>query len=931
VNRAESPLAGLVARLRSWFRAEANRQRLEDEMDAELAHHVECLTADLIRAGHAPAEAARHARLSLGSLLAQKEEMRGSLGLRWWDDLRTDIRYGLRLLARNPAFTAVAAISLSLAIGANTAMFSDASQLLYQRLDVPRASQLRLLGWSGGTVVKNWWGDFDTQGTGITSTCWSMPVLRQLQKRAASVADVFAFKDDTLNGFLHGSQLRVGVEMVSGNYYSGLQIHPVLGRPILPSDDAIAGSGTVAVISQSFWRREFDRSPSVIGQTIVINQLPLTIIGVNPASFTGAARVEQSPDLFVPLSLKPAFDPKTRPSLLDDPNMWWVDVMARLHRGVGEAAATSVLDAALAAAVRSTMIVKPSDSLPHVRLVDGSRGLHQADALEAPVLLLVVLTGFVVLLACANIANLMLARGAERGREMGVRLALGASRTRILRQSLTESLLLAALGGAGGMLLGYFGRNAFPWLMTHFTVATDTASGGADIPFNGRVCFFAVAVTLLTAILFGLAPAAGAARARIAGSLRDGSQSATRRRRGLGGRSLIAVQIALATLLVVGAGLFLRTLHALYAVRIGFRTDHLLLFTIDPPEARYPSGKDIALHERLEQAFAAVPGVTSVSPMTVPLLAQSMASVSFVPEGVSSAGQVSLQSRWQPGDSPYFDSVGTDFFRTLQIPILAGRGFDAQDSASSPRVAVINQTLARKAFPGVNPVGRRFSNGIPSKGYTQIVGICADFHYEDVRSNIPPQYFVPYVQAGKSGAGSMTYAVRTSLAPASIIPSLRNIVAHTDPGIAFYDVRTQQGQLDSTLFPEHMLVALTSGLGVLALVIACVGIYGVMAYAVAQRTGEIGIRLALGAQPSRIRRMILCESFRVALTGTVFGGGAAVALVRVVRSVLYGIQPWDPLSLASAVLLLLTVAVAASWIPARRAARVQPMDALRHE
>jgi len=921
----------VFSRPRSWMRAVAHRNRLEAEMEAELAHHLDHLIADMIRAGHSPEEAARRARISLGAATVHKEGMRESLGLRWWDELSADLRYGVRMLRKSPGFTAIAATSLALAIGANTTIFSVAKQLLYDRLAVPEAADLRLLSWTGTkdhVAVHHIHGDYDSLPGGlVTSAVFSYPAYQQLRADSRVLGDLFAFKSTYMNATIHMQAVRVQAEMVSGNYYSVLGVRTQLGRTIQPSDDESPGRGPVVVISDSLWEREFARSPSVLGETIKVNGAPLTVIGVNSRDFTGAKNVQQSPDLFIPLTMQPLVQPRSDGgSWLASPEQWWVSIMGRAQPGVSDAAAQATLDSELSAIVRATMPVRTGDDVPKMRLRDGSRGLFEQQRFFArPMAVLMTLVGFVLLLACANVANLMLARGAKRQREMSVRLALGAGRARILRQMLIESLLLAALGGAFGLLTGYTGRNIIPKL-------TETAWDGNSIHihFDWRVFAFTASVTLLTGLLFGLAPALAATRAEVTHGLKETAQTTTRRRKGMSGKALVGFQIALSTLLVIGAGLFLRTLAGLNAVDVGFRTDHLLLSEIDPPQNRYPAGKDIQLHQRLERALSAVPGVDSVAPAANSYLWEDLSSTDFLPEGESYD-----RSKRQEED---YNVVGVRFFETLGIPIIAGRAFGDQDTASSPKVGVVNQSLARLRFPGQNPIGKRFAiNGHDSDGHggklatdwIEIVGICGDTRYMNLREEPPPQFFIPYVQ--QSEVGGLDYEIHTKLPPETISPLLQRVVSQVDPDLPLSYVRTQQQQIDADLQQERIFVTLTSGFGLLALALACVGIYGIMAYSVANRKSEIGIRMALGAQPGQVRGMILRESTVLAAAGIVVGVGASLMLTRLVKSMLYGIQPWDPPTMLGGVVVLVAVALAASWIPARRAARVQPMDALRHE
>jgi predicted permease len=910
----------VAAQGRSWFRSLARRDRLEEGMEAELADHLDRQTADLVRSGYPPAEAARRARIALGPALLHKEGMRASLGLRWCDELGADLRYAMRILRKSPGFTAIAALSLSLAIGANTTIFSLAKSLLYARLQVVRPEELRLLGWTGDqhSAVHGMWGDFDPGPDGkMLATIFSYPVYQQMRAHNHALADLFAFKEDSMNATIRGNARRVTVSMVSGNFYAAVGTHPQLGRALDPADDA-PGAGRVAVISEGVWERDFGRSPSVLGQSINVNQTLFTVVGVNPRGFTGAKNVQSSPDVFVPISMQPQIDPKGRKaSLLADPDLWWVNVMGRAKPGVSDAEARAALDVELAAATRATIQVKAGETTPHLDLSDGARGLNFAGRMfQKPVYVLMTLTGSVLLLACANIANLLLARGSQRQREMSVRLALGAWRGRILRQLLTESLLLAAIGGAGGLLLGYLGRNAIPALMRNGWEHNDL-----KVRMDGGVFAFAAGVTLLTGLIFGLAPAWLAARSEVSSSLKESAQTTTRRRRGLSGKAIVLFQIALSTLLVVGAGLFLRTLLGLNAVDVGFRTDHLVLFELSPPVQRYGPGKDVQLHQRLEQAIAALPGVEGVAPSWTAYIANNMSNDDFLPED-------------EPQNTDHrgaedVNAVGNTFFQTMGIPIVNGRSFGPQDTATSRKVAIINQALAKKRFPHVNPVGKRFQTGDEKREWVQIVGVCADTRYATLRDDSPAQFFMPYVQQPE--VGGMTYAIRTALPPAELLPALRQVVQQSDRDLPIIDLRTQRQQIDASMQIERLFASLTASFGVLALALACVGVYGVMAYSVAQRTNEIGIRLALGALPGQVRGMILRESTWLALVGILVGVGGALALTRLVKSMLYGIQPHDPLTFSVGVLVLMTVALAAGWIPARRAASVQPMEALRHE
>lgn len=915
-----SQAAGIAARISSWMQAMTRRERLESQMELELADHLERLTEDLIASGHHPAEAARRARIAMGPALRHKEEMRSSVGLHWIDEARSDLRFALRQMRRNPRFTLIGALSLALAVGANATLFAVVKQLLYTRLGVPAADHLRLLTWwgDGNEAVHGMWGDFDSApGQGTHSTVFSYPVYQQLRMHNQGLNDLIGFKDDGMNATVHGEALRVNAELVSGNYYGQLGVAPQLGRALTEADDAVPGRGAAAVISDGLWARSFGRSPAVVGQTIILNQNTLTIVGVNPRRFTGLKLAQHSPDVFVPISMQPKIDPKGKNSLLGDPGLWWVNVMARSRNGISDVKAQAALDVALEAAVRNTLTVRKGETMPRLILKDGSRGLRIPDRMfRMPLLVLWALTGFVLLLACANVANLMLARATQRRREMTVRLALGAGRGRVLRQLLTESLLLAALGGAGGLLLAYFARNVLPGLLTQPWQRAEI-----NTAFDGKVFAFTTVITLLTGVLFGLAPAWLSSRLPIGSSLKDTAQQATRRRKGLSGKALVAFQIALSTILVVGAGVFLRTIWSLGSVDVGFNANNLLLLEIDPPVTRYPPGKDVKLHLQLEQRFAAVPGVESVAAGAVPYIADSMSNETFLPEG----------ERYDPHRKQAEDVnwVGTDFFKTMEIPIIAGRAFGAQDTALSPNVGIVNQTLARKRFGTTDVVGKRFKADDGAGDWIEVVGICRDTRYANLRSKPPAQFFLPYVQQKQTGG--MVYQLRTHMPASALVPLLRGVVQKVDPDLPIVDIRTQREQMSAAMQLERAVAVLTTGFGLLAMVLAAVGIYGVMAYSVAQRTNEIGIRLALGASPEQVRNMIMGECSRTTSTGLVFGITVALGLTRVVRAMLYGIDAFDPLTIAATVGLLLLVALVATWIPALRAAGLQPMVALRNE
>ena len=916
-------LARKALELRSWLRSLTHRRRLEAEMEAELASHLESRTEDLIRAGYTPLQAARHAHIEFGPALKHKEEMRASLGLGWLDELAADLRYAARLLRKSPAFTLIAAGSLALAIGANATIFAVGKQLLYGRVTVPNPEQLRVLRWitNGKAPSMSGWGEWNSAPNGGTvSPIFPYPMYQQLRVANHELGDLVAFKDNRMNATVHGDAQNLEVVMVSGNFYEQTQVRVQVGRPLQPSDDQQPGAGTVAIISDGLWQREFNRSPAAIGQLIRVNQQLMTIVGVNPRGFTGIKGAMNLPDIFVPITMQPVISPITKKSLLEQTNFWWVNIAARVKPGIKDETAQAAFEARFSAASQGILKVGPGRVMPRLELADGSRGLHvMDDELSKPIYVLFAFTVLLLLLACVNVANLLLGRGTQRQREINVRMAMGAARMRILRQLFTESLLLATLGGLGGLMLSFAGRNLLPRLMED-----PWEPHTAIIPFDWRVFAFTLLVTFATSTVFGLLPAWLASRHDVSSQLKESSHQATRRRKSWSGKSVVALQIGLSTVLVIGAGVFLRTVLELNSVDLGFDANHVLLFDIRPPEKQYADGKDVLLHQQLEEKISALPGVESLAPAWVPLASGSMSNTGFFTEDNFSSEK----------DSPpeFTNTVGNDYFHTMRIPMVAGRAFDTSDTPNSLKVAVINQALAHKRFANVNPIGKRFKTDNTPKGksdWYQIVGICADTRYAQIKDEPPPVFYLPYVQ--QKEVGGMTYQIRTHASPGSLVPALRRIVQQVDPDLPMIDIRAEREQIDATMQMERTLATLTAGFGVLALLLASVGIYGIMAYTVSQRTNEIGIRLALGALPSQIRGMVLRETTWITATGLVAGVAGGLALTRLVKSMLYGIAPYDPVTLAGAVLLLLVVALLASWIPARRAAGVQPVEALRHE
>jgi predicted permease len=891
----------------------------------EFEFHIENYAADLMRGGMARDEAMRRARAELGSFAAGTEQCRAAWGTRFVDEVWSDLRVAARRLAKSPGFAAVAIGSLALGIGANTAIFSIAKHVLLDRLNVPHATELRLMQWTSpkNSAVHAMWGDWGPGGEGTISTSFSYPVYEELRRQNRNLSDLFAFKDTGRMDVTIDGQAEVAQsELVSGNYYQQMGVRTQLGRGIEERDDR-EGAAPAITISDGYWTRRFNRSPSVIGRTIVVNLNPVTIVGVNPAGFTGAKSVQTSPDIFAPLALEPRVVTHAwgGTSLLTNPNRWWVQIMARTRPGASDAAAQAQLSAALRNAVIALIKPKAGEAIPHLLVSDGSRGMNEAGRqLAQPLTVLLALVGLVLLLACANLANLLLSRSAARQREMGMRLALGAGRARILRHVLTESLLLAFCGGALGLLAGYLGRNA---LLT-FTADPSSQAAPMEASFSWGVFAFNAGLSLLTGMIFGLAPAWQSTRTQLRGTRQDSAHTVTRHRRGYGSKSIVGFQIAISMLLVAGAGVFLRSLVNLNKVDAGFEWRNLVLFEIDPPPMRYPAGKEADLYQRIEERLAAIPGVESVTAASTPLLSNNGSNDDFAPTGMKPRnGEATAE------DNNY---VGDTYFTTMGIPLLAGRTFTPRDTANSERVAVVNQAMVQKYFAGQNAIGKTFatSGNKDEKLLFTIVGVCGNSRYSDLRSEPPPIFYLSYRQASDVSWG-MTFAVRTRVGRAAITPTLRAAVQSIDRDLPLIDVRSQKEQIDQIMLTDRMFADLTGGFGLLALVLASIGIYGVLAYSVSRRTSEIGIRMALGARRQAVLAMVLREAVWMAALGVGAGGAAALAMGRLIASMLYGLKSWDPATLVASAALLALVAIGAGAIPARRAATVDPMRALRHE
>ncbi len=854
------------------------------------------------------------------------------------DEMFQDLLYGARMMLSRKGFTAVAVLSLALGIGANTAIFSLLDTTLLKMLPVKNPRELVLFKWLSGD--RRMFRGYDGSGierdeaTGMrTGTSFSYPAFERFRDQNQTLANVFAF------ALLR--QLNVGVDgraeiaegqIVSGGYHAGLGVNAFLGRTLTDEDDK-AGAAAAAVISHRYWQRRFSGDPSVIGKAVSLNGAAFTIVGVTGPEFFGALEIERAPDITVPMAFQPQVRPTSAP-LLSDARNWWVHVIGRLKPGVGERRALADLNLILqqhAAAARSSL--QAEFDLPGLKLEPGGQGLTQTRSKYAqPLAILMAAAGLALLIACLNVANLLLARSETRQKEIAVRLSLGASRFRLVRQLLTESLLLSLMGGALGLVFAYWGKDALLALRVW-----GSGSMALDLNLDLRALAFTAAVSVLTGILFGLAPALRATRVDLTPALKDGAGTATSARSRLS-KGLVVAQVALSLLLLVGAGLFARTLGNLAQIDVGFNRENLLIFRVNPGVSGYKGERLANFYQQMLERIEALPGVRSATVLQNTLLGSGVGGGNIYVQGYDSQPNEKLMA-----DTQY---VATNFFEAMEIPILKGRRFTPQENEQAPKVAVINQTLARRYFGDTDPIGQHLAIGAVNYDNSgkmigsdnppiEIVGVARDSKYNTLRGEIGPSVYLPFRQRQYGISGEMTCAVRAAGDPAAMTAAIRNALESIDANTPLSAVKTQNEQIAEQLAQPRLFASLSSFFGLLAMALASIGLYGVMSYTVARRTYEIGIRMALGAQGGDVLRMMLRETLLLVAIGLAIGLAASVATARLIESsldgLLFGLTSTDPLTLALAALLLLGVAIVAGWMPARRAAQVDPLVALRHE
>ncbi len=823
------------------------------------------------------------------------------------------------MLAKSPGFTAIAVITLALGIGANTAIFSLMNQILLRQLPVKNPDELVILRAPGPVT-----GHVSDDGDAAES--FSYPMYKGLRDNNSVFSGIFGVYRFPASVASRGETDRASGEMVTGNYFDVLGVQPAIGRVFSQDDDRVPGAQPVVVLSHSYWERHFGSDPSILNKVLLINNVEMTVVGVSQAGFSGV-QIGRTPDVFVPMMMTRQMVP-TGMETLEDWNDYWMNVLARRKPGISLGQAQAGINAAYGPLL--------AEQLPQIKsgwnqdkrqqflnkkivLSSGARGrtIIQRDA-GTPLIALFVMVSLVLLIACLNVANLLMARGASRQREFAIRTAMGASRGRMIRQLLAESLLCALGGGALGIVLG-------TWLMRILTpmVVSNAGIHGLTENLDVTVLAFAIGATVLSGVFFGLLPAWRVTRLGVSDVIKDqGSTSSASLTHVSFRKALVAGQVAFTILLLAGAGLFMRSLWNLQNQNLGMKTSHLITFSIQPDLTGYDTPRSIALFDQLRARLASVPGVISAGTSEVPILTGD-------DEGrnINAEGEPELAEELQDVN---YDQVSPGYFSTMGIPLLSGREFTEADGTTAPKVAIASEAMVKRFFPGRNPLGLHFAFGGKShKPDIEIVGVVKDVRQDHVSSAILPYVYIPYAQTTK--LSGMTFYVRSTQDPAQLGTALQSVVRQMDPNLPVYDLKTMDHVVDEDLFSARIVAMLSAAFAVLAALLAALGIYGVLAYVVVQRTREIGIRMALGAVAGHVRLLILREVGTMVLLGVAVGLPAAYGLARLSESLLYGVHAGDPAVYASGLVLIALIALAACFIPARRATRVDPLVALRYE
>jgi len=922
-------MSSFFQKLRFWL----HRRRNEEDLRDELQFHLEEEAEERQGTGLTREEARYAACRDIGNVTLVQEEARTAWTWTWLEQLAQDCRYGLRTLAANKTFSMLAILSLALGIGANTAIYSFMDSLLLRSLPVSNPESLALLNWRVNPAGRDW------VMRGMSGSTWSegkwkevggifpYPAFELIRTNSSAVfSSVFAYYPTRkVNVIVKGQAEQASGEFVSGDYFPGLEVTPAAGHMIIPDDDR-AGAPAVVVLSYAFSQRRFADVAGATGQSILINNVPFTVAGVAPPGFFGVDP-GAAPDFYIPLStgflLRFRFGGND-PKVYLDQNNYWLEVMAHLRPGVSLSQAQAALGPLFHQWVESTAAnERERAQLPELFIREGATGLNTLRRqYSKPLYVLLAMVGLILAIACANIANLLLARATARRREMAVRLSIGAGRFRVVRQLLTESVLLASIGGTVGVAFAIWGIRFLTLLLAN---GREDSTLRPDL--NWHVLGAAVALSLLTGLLFGLAPALQSTRADVMPALKEargGSPGSHRSFRRVGlGQMLVVTQIGLSLLMLVAGGLFVQTLSNLQSIQLGFNRENVLLFRMNARQAGHRDPEIATFYMDLQKRFSAIPGVRGASASDSPLLG----------EGTSSAPVLPVGAQESPGKNPRILTTGADFFGTMQIPVLLGRGIDGRDQPGSPAVAVVNEAYVKTYFGDRNPLGQHLAvhHRPPLRDQeVKIVGVVGNARYGELKGEFREIVYLPFNQRAYP-VDDLTFALRTSGDPLRYINTVRGIVRQADARVPVTNVNTQAAQIDQTISQEIILARLCTAFALLALLIACVGLYGTMAYTVAQRTGEIGIRMALGAQRAAVVWMVLRQALVLAMAGLAIGVPTALGTSKFVESYLFDVKPNSLASLEGAVAILLSAILLAGYVPARKASRIDPMTAVRHE
>lgn len=828
----------------------------------------------------------------------------------------TDLRHSLRMLQKSPLFATIAIASLALGLGANTAIFSMLDQVLLRPLPVKNPNELVLVS-SPGPSRGMFSGD-------NTDRLFSRPLYIDLRDRSQVFSGLAARFPNAANFVYQGQGESVVAEVVSGNFFDVLGVTPYRGRLLTAADDVMKGGHPVVVLGYGFWQRRFGGDNNAIGKTVRINNSLMTIIGVTPREFFGV-NVGRNPQIYVPLAMKSEITPTW--DRYDDRVAHFLHIIGRLKPGTTIQQAMPSLQVIYKPMLEADFAAMTGDipSKFRDRFLAKSLVLDSAyngvptfrESTSTPLYVLMAMVGLVLLIACANVANLLVARGLSRQKEVAIRLALGASRKDVIRQLLAESMVLALFGACAGLLI-----SAWVSSMLVQAIPGDGGTTSLNSSLDPRTIAFTFALALITAIGFGLLPAIQATRPNVYPTLKDQGGSV------IGGfgqirsrQALVVAQVALSLLLLVGAGLFTRSLMNLRKLDPGFKTSNMVTFAFDASRNGYTPERIRDTYQRIEEHLNSTPGVQSAALNDIMLI-----SGDTNMSGIHVEGYVS-----KPEDDmhPHFSNVSPGYFATVGIPLLLGRDFTAADRAGAHKVAIVNETFARNFFRGESPVGRRFGLANEPANAIEIVGVAKDAKYDSLRGTQTQYIYTPYMQ--DKTPGYMTVDVRTAIAPETVMPSLRREIAKVDSNLAIFDLETMETRVNESLFAERMIATLCASFGALATILASIGLYGVMAFSVARRTREIGIRMALGAGRGRVLGMVLREVSWMCLIGVGVGVPLSIALSRYIVSQLYGVSGTDTLTLVLSAVVMMLVSLAAGFLPARKAATIDPTIALRYE